>query len=240
MAFSQGIGERAALKSPREDSSFASLTSPLRGVGSQMGSSSSDARGQLHRRFTTNNIPTLQTPLSPIGQQRRQAAESVEFTTATYHKLQVVRNSTSLRLVFPRLSLYCLSLSLSLLHLSPLPRFAFTSHRPAAIVAASKGCPPFPGRGVPITSSSALSLPLFFPSLPTHVYQPPSASYSSQTFYTTRAVQHALRTPEAFIYLPYPSLYLSHISYISPLPLSQQRVCCVLRPSSTRHTCRLV
>ncbi|KAI2485056.1 Vac7 domain containing protein [Pyrenophora tritici-repentis] len=29
-------------------------------------------------------------PLSPIGQQRRQAAEPTEFTTATYHKLQVL------------------------------------------------------------------------------------------------------------------------------------------------------
>ncbi|KAF2471287.1 ARM repeat-containing protein [Lindgomyces ingoldianus] len=51
---------------------------------------SSDARGHLHRRFTTNNIPTLNTPLSPIGLQRRQAAEPTEFTTATYHKLQVL------------------------------------------------------------------------------------------------------------------------------------------------------
>ncbi|OAG11068.1 ARM repeat-containing protein [Paraphaeosphaeria sporulosa] len=95
MAFSTGIGERSGLRSPREESSFASLnlTSPLRAVGSQMGSSSaSDARGQLHRRFTTNNIPTLSTPLSPIGQQRRQAAEPTDFTTttATYHKLQVL------------------------------------------------------------------------------------------------------------------------------------------------------
>ncbi|KAJ4347830.1 uncharacterized protein N0V89_009200 [Didymosphaeria variabile] len=93
MAFSAGIGERSGLRSPREEQSFASLTSPLRAVGSQMGSSSAnDARGQLHRRFTTNNIPTLSTPLSPIGQQRRQAAEPTDFTTttATYHKLQVL------------------------------------------------------------------------------------------------------------------------------------------------------
>ncbi|KAF9731880.1 RNA-binding protein [Paraphaeosphaeria minitans] len=86
MAFSTGIGERSGLRSPREESSFASLnlTSPLRAVGSQMASSSaSDARGQLHRRFTTNNIPTLSTPLSPIGQQRRQAAEPTDFTTTT-------------------------------------------------------------------------------------------------------------------------------------------------------------
>jgi len=83
MAFSTGLGDRGGLKSPREESSFASLTSPLRAVGSQMApSSASDARGQLHRRFTTNNIPTLSTPLSPIALQRRQAAEPAEFTTA--------------------------------------------------------------------------------------------------------------------------------------------------------------
>ncbi|KAH7117974.1 armadillo-type protein [Dendryphion nanum] len=90
MAFSTGIGDRAALKSPREESAFTSITSPLRGVGSQMSSASNDARGHLHRRFTTNNIPTLSTPLSPIGQQRRQAAEPPEVTTAMYHKLQVL------------------------------------------------------------------------------------------------------------------------------------------------------
>ncbi|KAF2660195.1 ARM repeat-containing protein [Lophiostoma macrostomum CBS 122681] len=90
MAFSSGIGERGALKSPREESSFASIASPLRNAGPQMSSASNDARGHLHRRFTTNNIPTLNTPLSPIGQQRRQAAEPPEFTTATYHKLHVL------------------------------------------------------------------------------------------------------------------------------------------------------
>ncbi|KAF1918021.1 armadillo-type protein [Ampelomyces quisqualis] len=72
------------LRSPREES-FAFRTA----AGSHMGSSN-DGRGQLHRRFTTNNIPTVSTPLSPIGQQRRQAAEPTEFTTATYHKLQVL------------------------------------------------------------------------------------------------------------------------------------------------------
>ena len=87
MAFSTGIGDLCCLRSPREDqSSFAGLglTSPLRSTfGSQAASSNaSDVRGQLHRRFTTNNIPTVNTPLSPIGQQRRQAAEPQEFTTA--------------------------------------------------------------------------------------------------------------------------------------------------------------
>jgi hypothetical protein len=95
MAFSTGIGDRSGLRSPREDASFASLglTSPLRSsFGAQFGPAH-DARGPLQRRFTTNNIPTLNTPLSPIGQQRRQAAEPAEFTTATYHKLQVVSDS---------------------------------------------------------------------------------------------------------------------------------------------------
>ncbi|OAL01919.1 ARM repeat-containing protein [Phaeosphaeriaceae sp. SRC1lsM3a] len=82
MAYPAGNG---GLRSPREDSF------PFRNtVGAQIGSSSNDVRGQLHRRFTTNNIPTVSTPLSPIGQQRRQAAEPTEFTTATYHKLQVL------------------------------------------------------------------------------------------------------------------------------------------------------
>jgi hypothetical protein len=87
MAFSSGFGDRGGLRSPREEqSSFAGLglTSPLRSTfGSQAATSNAgDVRGQLHRRFTTNNIPTLNTPLSPIGQQRRQAAEPQEFTTA--------------------------------------------------------------------------------------------------------------------------------------------------------------
>lgn len=101
MAFSSGMGDRSGLKSPREESAFASLASPLRAVGSQMASSSSDARGQLHRRFTTNNIPTLSTPLSPIGQQRRQAAEPTEFTTA-------VRTAVSLSRVL-RVALHVLA-----------------------------------------------------------------------------------------------------------------------------------
>jgi hypothetical protein len=73
MAYPAGNG---GLRSPREDS-FAFRNT----AGNQIGSSN-DVRGQLHRRFTTNNIPTVSTPLSPIGQQRRQAAEPTEFTTA--------------------------------------------------------------------------------------------------------------------------------------------------------------
>jgi hypothetical protein len=77
------MGERGALKSPRDagEPAFASITSPLRSAHGQM--PSQDARApHLQRRFTTNNIPTVNTPLSPIGQQRRQAAEPTEFTTA--------------------------------------------------------------------------------------------------------------------------------------------------------------
>lgn len=75
MAYPAGNG---GLRSPREES-FAFRNN----VGSQQQmSASNDVRGQLHRRFTTNNIPTVSTPLSPIGQQRRQAAEPTEFTTA--------------------------------------------------------------------------------------------------------------------------------------------------------------
>jgi hypothetical protein len=73
MAYPAGNG---GLRSPREES-FAFRNT----VGTHIGSSN-DVRGQLHRRFTTNNIPTVSTPLSPIGQQRRQAAEPTEFTTA--------------------------------------------------------------------------------------------------------------------------------------------------------------
>lgn len=83
MAFSTGFGERSVFKTPREESSpFAPFTSPLRSAGLQLSPSSSDPRGTLHRRFTTNNVLTLQTPLSPIGMQRRQAAEPQEFSVA--------------------------------------------------------------------------------------------------------------------------------------------------------------
>ncbi|KAL6153760.1 hypothetical protein ACJBU6_07064 [Exserohilum turcicum] len=76
-----GMGGASGLRSPRDESSFFSLNRAAHNA---------DGRATLHRRFTTNNIPTLSTPLSPIGQQRRQAAEPTEFTTATYHKLQVL------------------------------------------------------------------------------------------------------------------------------------------------------
>lgn len=68
MAFAPGMGGPSGLRSPP------SLHQTM--------DTTNDGRAQLHRRFTTNNIPTLSTPLSPIGQQRRQAAEPPEFTTA--------------------------------------------------------------------------------------------------------------------------------------------------------------
>ena len=71
----QGMGGGNGLRSPREESSFLSLNHAAQ-------NQNGDGRATLHRRFTTNNIPTLSTPLSPIGQQRRQAAEPAEFTTA--------------------------------------------------------------------------------------------------------------------------------------------------------------
>ncbi|KAI4631199.1 hypothetical protein J4E83_002728 [Alternaria metachromatica] len=77
----QGMGGGNGLRSPREEQSFLSLNRAAQ---------NGDGRATLQRRFTTNNIPTMSTPLSPIGQQRRQAAEPAEFTTATYHKLQVL------------------------------------------------------------------------------------------------------------------------------------------------------
>jgi len=78
----QGLGDRTDdtrfrnPQSSREDTSF------LRGIGSQMQAqtpSASDARASLHRRFTTNTVPQLSSlsPLSPIAQQRRAAAEPV-------------------------------------------------------------------------------------------------------------------------------------------------------------------
>ncbi|KAF2274169.1 ARM repeat-containing protein [Westerdykella ornata] len=86
MAFSTGIGDRSGLRSPRDESPFGPLTSPLRTVGSQLPSGSTDGRGILTRRFTMNTVPTLNTPLSPIGLQRRQAAEPQEYTTALERK----------------------------------------------------------------------------------------------------------------------------------------------------------
>lgn len=64
-------------QSPRDDQYISNPLSPPqrnpnRWSASMLGSS--DVRGALHRRFTTNTVPTL----SPIGQQRRQAAGDVQ------------------------------------------------------------------------------------------------------------------------------------------------------------------
>lgn len=70
-------------QSPQYEAPFPSITSPLRGLGSSIQSSSStpsDVRASLQRRFTTNVLPTAVGTLSAIGQQRRQAAESMDST----------------------------------------------------------------------------------------------------------------------------------------------------------------
>jgi hypothetical protein len=88
MVFSNG------LKSPREESNFPGYTPPARTIGGQMSSNmpSTVERQSLHRRFTTNAVPTLPTlsslsPLSPIGQQRRQAAEPQPDITSSVSRL---------------------------------------------------------------------------------------------------------------------------------------------------------
>jgi hypothetical protein len=102
MAFSSTLGDRQDEirfrnpQSPRDETQFPPITSPLRGVGSQMQGQHgvvNDSRATLHRRFTTNTVPTLQnqiqSPLSPIGQQRRMAAEPAEFTTAVSRECSI-------------------------------------------------------------------------------------------------------------------------------------------------------
>jgi hypothetical protein len=83
MAFSKGLTDRpdnALLyrpqQSPREDApyptpatTFPSPLSPLRNLS--LAATAAEGRGSLQRRFTTNALPTL----SPIAQQRRQAAD---------------------------------------------------------------------------------------------------------------------------------------------------------------------
>ncbi|KAF1353384.1 hypothetical protein BDV97DRAFT_346428 [Delphinella strobiligena] len=84
MAFSKGLSDRPdgflfrSQPSPREEPPFPTFTSPLsplRNLSSRVNPStlatSPDSRGSLQRRFTTNALPTL----SPLGQQRRAAAE---------------------------------------------------------------------------------------------------------------------------------------------------------------------
>ncbi|GAB7354817.1 hypothetical protein MBLNU459_g5204t2 [Dothideomycetes sp. NU459] len=96
MAFAKGMQDRPesllfrAHQSPREESPFPTFTSPLsplRQLSSRVNASvlaSGEGRGGLQRRFTTNALPTL----SPIGQQRLQAAEpSSEKKARQYEEL---------------------------------------------------------------------------------------------------------------------------------------------------------
>ena len=83
MAFSKGLSDRPdsgllyrPQQSPREDApyptsttTFPSPLSPLRNLG--LAATTAEDRASLQRRFTTNALPTL----SPIAQQRRQAAD---------------------------------------------------------------------------------------------------------------------------------------------------------------------
>ncbi|THY35428.1 ARM repeat-containing protein [Aureobasidium pullulans] len=83
MAFSKGLPDRPdggllyrPHQSPREDApyptsatTFPSPLSPLRNLS--LAATAAEGRGSLQRRFTTNALPTL----SPIAQQRRQAAD---------------------------------------------------------------------------------------------------------------------------------------------------------------------
>ena len=84
MAFQNG------LRSPRDDSVFSNYAPSIRPIGSQPVShvaTTNAERASLHRRFTTNALPTVptlsaMTPLSPIAQQRRQARELLESDSA--------------------------------------------------------------------------------------------------------------------------------------------------------------
>lgn len=81
MAFPRAFGDRPESlvfrgpQSPREESASSIYTSPLSPIRTTKANgafpTASELRGSLQRRFTTNALPTL----SPIGQQRRQAAE---------------------------------------------------------------------------------------------------------------------------------------------------------------------
>lgn len=91
MAFSNGSGDRfASIPSPRDDApSYTSYSSsPFRPMmPTTTATTTSHERASLQRRFTTNAVPTVptlgtMTPLSPIGLQRRQAAEQADYTSA--------------------------------------------------------------------------------------------------------------------------------------------------------------
>ena len=82
MAYTKNLSERPdgllyrSHQSPREDAQYPTSTttfpsplSPLRNLS--LAATAAEGRGSLQRRFTTNALPTL----SPIAQQRRQAAD---------------------------------------------------------------------------------------------------------------------------------------------------------------------
>ena len=84
------------LKSPRDEPSFPTYAAPIRTVSGQFAphpTSSNAERASVTRRFTTNAVPTLSSltsfsPLSPIGQQRRQAMEQTSDMTASVSRFQ--------------------------------------------------------------------------------------------------------------------------------------------------------
>lgn len=111
MAYANGLGDRPddrrfrSPQSPREESTFPSFTSPIRSIASQMQahtSTANDARASLTRRFTTNTVPQMPTlsPLSPIGQQRRQAAENTELTSAVSDSWSLAKRPVCHTLLF--------------------------------------------------------------------------------------------------------------------------------------------
>lgn len=100
MAFGDRVDDlrfRTNPQSPRDESAFPSFTSSIRTMGSLLQSQTHDAspadpRMSLQRRFTTNTVPTLPTttPLSPIGQQRRLAAESLVDIASAVRECSIV------------------------------------------------------------------------------------------------------------------------------------------------------
>jgi hypothetical protein len=93
MAFSKGLSDRPdsgliyrPQQSPREDApyptsttTFPSPLSPLRNLS--LAATAAEGRASLQRRFTTNALPTL----SPIAQQRRQAADPAMTVSPISH-----------------------------------------------------------------------------------------------------------------------------------------------------------
>lgn len=100
MAFSKGLSDRPdsgllyrSQLSPREDApyptsatTFPSPLSPLRNLS--LAATAAEGRGSLQRRFTTNALPTL----SPIAQQRRQAADPAMTVSLSPLNISVERD----------------------------------------------------------------------------------------------------------------------------------------------------